>query len=185
MTFSALALAAVLTASPAANTTSSPAAPPAAWAGQAATPRPSGLPIPAVVEWLKAQGLEVGPLHEGATPYLQVRENQNLTWTLTFNGCEGQVCGDVQFGAGFANETVTPELVNRWNAERRFLKAFYEGPTAGRATGAAILQYDVILMQDAQVAQLADHLAVWREMLPVFALHVGYFVQDGQTSPAA
>jgi hypothetical protein len=188
VTLSALAIAVALTASPSlppissATQSATQAAPAPSVAGQPAAP--SGLPITSVIDWLKGQGLAVGPLSDGPNPYVQVQESEHLSWTLTFNACQAQICGDLQFATGFTNPQITPELVNRWNVERRFLKAFYQPPAGDRPDGAALVQYDVILLQDAQVSQLTDHLAVWREMLPLFALHVGYFVQEGAAPPA-
>ena len=179
--FSALALAAALAASP--TTILAQTAAPTAQAPAAAAPAPTGLPIAAVVDWLKAQGLTVGEVQGGDQPYVQIRESGDLAWTVTFNSCDHQVCGDLQFGAGFSNPQVTLDKVNAWNAERRFTKAFYEAPSSGRADGAAILQQDVVVLNGIGPSQLTDSVAIWRSLLPAFALHVGYFT-PGTATPA-
>lgn len=177
--FSALALAAALASNPTTALSQTAAAPAVTSPAVVQT----GLPVAAVVDWLKAQGLTVGEVHGGNEPYLQVRESADLTWTVTFNSCENQICGDLQFGAGFSNPQVTLEKVNAWNAERRFAKAFYEAPSNGRADGAAIFQQDVVLLNGIGPSQLTDSVAIWRSLLPAFALHVGYFVESGATPP--
>ncbi|MGO4408429.1 MULTISPECIES: YbjN domain-containing protein [unclassified Brevundimonas] len=169
--FSALALAVALAASPTPTLAQASVAQPSA----APAPTPAGLPVAAVVDWLKTQGLSVGQVQGGTEPYVQVRESGDLAWTITFNSCENLVCGDLQFSAGFSNPQVTLDKVNGWNAERRFAKAFYEAPSAGRADGAAIFQQDVMLLNGIGPSQLTDSVAVWRSLLPAFALHVGYF----------
>ena len=181
---SALAFAAALAAGPTTVLAQAPAPAPAPAQTPAAAPAATGLPVSAVIDWLKAQGLTVGEVQGGDQPYVQVHERADLAWTVTFNSCESQVCGDLQFGAGFSNPQVTLDKVNAWNAERRFAKAFYEAPSGGRADGAAIFQQDVIVLNGIGPSQLTDSVAIWRSLLPVFALHVGYFVPNA-TPPAS
>lgn len=187
----AYAFAATLAASPTTALNPAPTAPsqtsapaPAPAPAQEPTAPATGLPIPAVVDWLKAQGLSVGEVQGGDSPYVQVRESADLAWTVTFNSCAGQVCGDLQFGAGFSNADVTLEKVNAWNSQRRFVKAFYEAPSGTRAEGAAIIQQDIVLLAGIGPSQLTDSVAIWRSLLPAFAFHVGYFVEGAAAQPA-
>ena len=166
--FSALALATALAASP--TTTLAQTAAPTAQAPAAAAPAPTGLPIAAVVDWLKAQGLTVGEVQGGDQPYVQIRESGDLAWTVTFNSCDHQVCGDLQFGAGFSNPQVTLDKVNAWNRDNRYLKAFHTAAETPTAT----VQYDVVVLSGGGVEQLADPLAVWLQLLPKFAGEMGY-----------
>lgn len=137
-----------------------------------------GLSIDQVSTYLTSQGLNVGPVTQGPNPYFQVRDGEYLAFTVTFFSCQQQVCGDVQFGAGFSNPTTTLEVVNSWNKERRFTRAYYETAVAGREYGAALLQYDVVVTPTQGVEQLAAPLAIWRSQLPAFARHVGYFTSN-------
>ena len=97
-------------------------------------------------------------------------EADGLAWTLSFFECEAGRCGSLQYTAGFANETITAEMVNRWNGARRYLKAYFDpqGPTA-------VVQYDVDIGPGDTTVQLTDSLRRWAVMLPEFATHVGYF----------
>ncbi len=121
-----------------------------------------GLSIAAVTGFLTARGLTVGAVEQdGERRFVSVTDGP-VRWVLFFQSCEGDVCSDLQFSFGFSNPAVTLDGVNRWNRERRFLKAFFEpGATAG-APAAAATQYDVLLNGIQGVEQLADPLAVWR-----------------------
>lgn len=122
-----------------------------------------------VADWLT--GLELTPqLHEvDGEAYIQV-EVDNLNWTVSFFDCEAGRCDSLQYTAGFSNETITPEMVNRWNLERRYLKAYFDpqGPTA-------VVQHDADVRPGEDIDQLRDSLLLWASILPDFATHVGYF----------
>ena len=50
-------------------------------------------------------------------------------------------------------------------------------------TCAAIFQQDLVLLNGIGPSQLTDSVAIWRSLLPAFALHVGYFT-PGAATPA-
>ena len=122
-----------------------------------------------VADWLT--GLELTPRLNDADgePFIQV-EADGLAWTLSLLDCEAGRCGSLQYTAGFSNETITAEMVNRWNGQRRYLKAYFDpqGPMA-------LVQYDVDIAPGDPTVQLTDSLRRWAIMLPDFATHVGYF----------
>lgn len=146
-----------------------PAAPaPAAAPAQPAAPRlVRGVSPEATSVWLTAQGATPGPVQQdqGRT-YMRVTAD-GLTWLLFFQSCDNGLCSDLQFSAGAAGGAVSPDLINGWNRDRRFLKAIYEAP-AGADPASAVVQYDVLLNGDGP-EQLVDHLAIWRGLLPEFA----------------
>ena len=126
-----------------------------------------GLAPAAVSVWLTAQGLTPGPLEQdGANPYVRVTDG-TLRWILFFQSCDAGLCSDLQFSTGFANAAITPQAINGWNRDRRFLKAFYE-PAEGANPPSAVVQYDLFTVPGGP-AQLTDHLAIWRGLLPDFA----------------
>ena len=97
---------------------------------------------------------------------------------IFFYSCETDVCGDIQYAASFSNDTITPDLINSWNRDRRFLKAFYMPAEADReATG--VVQYDV-LMEGNDVEQLTEHTALWLDLVAAFGTTVGYFAPDAE-----
>lgn len=142
-------------------------------AGEVQTPAPAqavavGLSIPNITAYLTAQGLTVGPVEQdGARRFVSVTDGP-VRWVLFFQSCAGDICSDLQFSFGFANAGVTMDGVNRWNRERRFLKAFYEPGTTPEAPAAAATQFDVLINGVQGVEQLADPLAVWRSSILEF-----------------
>jgi len=141
-----------------------------------------GLTPAQIVSWLAGQGVTPGPVEQdGTNSYVRV-EDGPLTWILFFQSCQDGVCGDLQFSVGFETRAVTPEGVNGWNRDRRFLKAFYEAPTTAGGPATAVVQYDLFLRPGAEADQLTDHLAVWRGLAPEFARLVG---RPAAAAPAA
>lgn len=139
---------------------------PAPAAAPAARP-PVGVAPAAVVVWLNTQGVTAGPIQEDqGRKFIRV-DADGLAFLLYFQSCEGALCSDAQFTTGVANAAITPDLINSWNRDRRFLKAIYEAPTAS-APASAVIQYDVLLNSGGP-EQLTDHLAIWRSLLPEFA----------------
>ncbi|MBB5745074.1 YbjN domain-containing protein [Brevundimonas variabilis] len=134
----------------------------------AAQPATIGLSIPAMTGFLTAQGLTVGPLEQdGQRRFVSVTDGP-VRWVLFFQSCEGDVCSDLQFSFGFANAGVTMDGVNRWNRERRFLKAFFEPGATPQAPAAAATQFDVLINGVQGVEQLSDPLSVWRSSILEF-----------------
>jgi hypothetical protein len=153
---------------------------PAVSPAPAAAPRPPvlGVAPAAVIAWLNTQGVSAGALQTDQGRQFVRVDADGLAWLLFFQSCENGLCSDVQFTTGVVNAAVTPELINGWNRDRRFLKAIYEAPE-GTGPASAVIQYDVLLNAGGP-EQLADHLSIWRGLLPEFAR-----LTTGATSPAA
>lgn len=137
---------------------------------EAAGPTPVlGVTPGQITAWLATQGVTPGPVEvDGDNSYVRVTDGP-LTWILFFQSCQDGVCGDLQFSVGFASRAVTPDVVNGWNRDRRFLKAFYEPAATPEEPATAVVQYDLFLRPGAGPEQLVDHLAVWRGLAPEFA----------------
>ncbi len=134
-------------------------------------PQP-GLAIADVGAWITSKGGDVQPVQrQGDEVWLTVRDG-DLTWLVFFYGCQNDVCADLQYSASFTNESITPQMINDWNRDRRFLKAFHSPGADGEAP-TAVVQYD-LLLQPGGVEQLTDATGVWVGMLVEFARHVGY-----------
>ena len=165
---SALVAALLTVAAPAAAqdvVTTAPAEAPATAPPTAAV----GLSPAAIVQWLGTRGVTPGEIaRDGDNSYVRVVDGP-LTWILFFQSCSNGVCADLQFSVGFATRAVTPDVVNGWNRDRRFLKAFYEAPATAGEPASAVVQYDLFLRPGEGVEQLTDHLAVWRGLAPEFA----------------
>ena len=137
---------------------------------------PAGPNIGQISGLLTGEGVAVGAVEERATPspYFTATSD-DLRWVLQFYRCRNEVCGDLQFGASFTNPQITQEMVNRWNGEKRFVKAFYEAGNADHADPMAVIQMDVVLSPDADADQLGEWVSLWRQLSQEFALHIGYF----------
>lgn len=146
----------------------------------AQTPQP-GLAIAEVSAWIASKGGEVQPVQrQGDETWITVRDG-TLTWLVFFYGCQNDICSDLQYSASFTNEAITPEMLNTWNRDRRFLKAFHVPAESGGAT--AVVQYD-LLLQPGGVEQLNDPTSIWVGLLETFAQFVGYLPPAGaQPSP--
>jgi hypothetical protein len=64
-------------------------------------------------------------------------------------------------------------MVNDWNRDQRFLKAFFVPGEPGKDP-TAVAQYDV-LVHSADVEQLADSTALWLDLVGAFGTAVGFF----------
>ena len=135
-----------------------------AFAQDAAPGRWDGLTVAEITGRLTAAGLTVAPPRTNADRvYLRV-EDGPLRWVVTLFSCTNGSCPDVQFTAVFAGPNATPDIVARWNGDRRFVKAFYAQPEEEGGEGQAVAQYDVLLSPGAGPQQLDDPIQVWRSL---------------------
>lgn len=135
-----------------------------------------GVSIEAVRAWLISKGGTVSEItrRDGET-WISIDDGP-LKWVIFFYSCEADVCGDIQYAASFSNPTITETMVNDWNRERRFLKAFLT-PTEPGAEPTAVVQYDV-LIGEGGVEQLTDPTALWLQLVSAFATTVGYLAAE-------
>lgn len=138
-----------------------------------------GIAVSDVRDWLVSVGATVGEVvHADGHTSIKITDGP-LSWLIFFNSCEADVCGDIQYMAVFSNATITPDLINQWNRDHRFLKAYF---TPGASAGTAVVQYDLVLLAGVGIDQLVDPTSVWVGLLPAFATHVGFFAPE--TAPA-
>jgi len=179
--FAAALATAALLALPGSVLAAVPATVPQAAPTAPAAPAQGGLATSAVRDWLISVGANVSEVtSSGGQASITVTDGP-LTWLVLFYGCQGDVCGDIQYMAAFSNETITPDMVNQWNLQHRFLKAYF---TPGTPAGTAVVQYDVLLVDGAGIQQLVDPTSVWVGVLPTFATDVGFFVPEAAAAPA-
>ncbi|ADK99757.1 YbjN domain-containing protein [Brevundimonas subvibrioides] len=122
-----------------------------------------GLTVAEITGQLTASGLVVeAPQAQGDRVYIPVTDGA-VRSIVTLFSCSDGACPDVQFTAAFAGPQATPDIVTRWNAERRFVKAFYA--VSGEAEeGQAVAQYDILLVPAVGPSQLDDPIQVWRSL---------------------
>ncbi|MGK6355314.1 YbjN domain-containing protein [Sphingomonas sp. DT-207] len=81
------------------------------------------------------------------------------SFTIEFYGCEKDVCTSAQFFAWYKKEPwYSVELVNRWNAEKRFIKAAID------KDGDFATYMDVTTLGKTTYANFADTIDWWSVM---------------------
>ena len=126
----------------------------------------TGVSVADAKAWLAGLGGNVREpvLRDGVTS-LHIAD-EPLPWNLTFYACGPSLCDDIQYSAIFSGP-ITPEQINAWNRDNRFLKAFFMPAEPGGMAG-AVVQYDVVLTSGG-TEQLREPTVIWLQMLRTFA----------------
>lgn len=161
------------------------AAPGAARAQDAAAGAPAfvGLTPESVRDWLVAAGARAGEVtREGGDVFFRV-DDAGVVWFIFFYGCEADGrCGDMQFNTVFDGTGVAAGVIDAWNREQRFLKAF---STEANGQSLLFVQFDVLFLSGQSVDQLADAAVLWLEGVDRFAAHLrAAAAPAGGTTPA-
>ena len=132
----------------------------------AAVVETTGVSVADAKAWLAGLGGNVREpvLRDGVTS-LHIAD-EPLPWNLTFYACGPSLCDDIQYSAIFSGP-ITPEQINAWNRDNRFLKAFFMPAEPGGVAG-AVVQYDVLLTNTG-TEQLREPTVIWLQMLRAFA----------------
>ena len=132
----------------------------------AAVVQTTGVSVADAKAWLAGLGGNVREpvLRDGVTS-LHIAD-EPLPWNLTFYACGPSLCDDIQYIAIFSGP-ITPDQINAWNRDNRFLKAFFMPPEPGGVAG-AVVQYDVVLTGSG-TEQLREPTVIWLQMLRTFA----------------
>jgi hypothetical protein len=126
----------------------------------------TGVSVADAKAWLAGLGGNVRDpvLRDGVTS-LHIAD-EPLPWNLTFYACGPSLCDDIQYSAIFSGP-ITPDQINAWNRDNRFLKAFFMPAEPGGVAG-AVVQYDVVLTGSG-TEQLREPTVIWLQMLRAFA----------------
>ena len=139
-------------------------------------PADPAVSVEAVRGWLISKGGQVGPVQrEDGLTWISVNDDP-LRWVVFFYDCRGDRCATIQYSTSFSNPTINQEMVNDWNRDHRFLKAYFLPAEAG-GEPTAVVQHDVLVLSD-DVEQLTESAALWLDMMPEFATVVGYLTAD-------
>jgi hypothetical protein len=136
-----------------------------------AQPLPAGGPnAEEVAGWLRQQGLDAVIESD------QVRSGANgVAWDLTGFDCAAGRCQSWQFSAGFLIPDMPEGAIDRWNQQRRYLKAFEVERPDGTA---AVAQYDVLVTPGMTWEAMTEHMRLFASVAPLFALEVGAIVEE-------
>jgi hypothetical protein len=88
-------------------------------------------------------------------------------YTIFFYGCtEGRDCTNLQFSSGWISDDVNLAMINRWNREHRFSRAYLDDEDD------PIIEMDVNLEFGVSRRNFDDTFGVWSAILSSFASYV-------------
>jgi len=120
-----------------------------------------------VVRIARGYGSAVLESLDNGTPKITGRID-GLGYAVYFLDCEPQGgCGDLNFYTAFSGVQPDAEAINRWNAGKRFGRAYLD------SDGDAAVEMDVVLEFGISRANLDANFAVWRLVMNQYARHVG------------
>jgi len=94
---------------------------------------------------------------------------KGVNYHILFLNCtDNRDCEDVQFYAGFLDNKPTLEVINAWNAGRRFGRAYLDQDSD------ASVEFDVILHYGVTRKNLNDAFLMWALLLDQYTTHIGY-----------
>ncbi len=103
------------------------------------------------------------------TPVIEGRID-GILYQLFFMNCDDNAtnCEDLNFYAGFLNLKPTLEVINDWNRDKRFGKAYLDSDLD------AVVEFDVNLEHGVTRDNLDAAFAVWRLILDQYKTYIGY-----------
>ena len=94
---------------------------------------------------------------------------KGVVYHILFQNCtDNRDCEDVQFYAGFLDNNPTLEVINAWNAEKRFGRAYLDQDSD------ASVEFDVNLQYGVTRKNLNAAFLVWALILDRYTTHIGY-----------
>ncbi|WNO55007.1 YbjN domain-containing protein [Stakelama saccharophila] len=125
----------------------------------------------AISEILRADGYDAEIEYSASGDPFITSEGSKNRFTIFFNNCtDGKDCRTIQFYAGFAtSEPRTLSLINQWNREKRFAKAYIDDQNDPR------LEMDLNL-NNGGVARnnFVSDFRLWVRLLDAFKSHIDW-----------
>ncbi len=91
-----------------------------------------------------------------------------IAYAIYFSNCTANAnCEDLRFYAGFADNKPTLEMINEWNRDKRWGKAYADSNLD------AVLEWDVNLIHGVTRDNFDNTLGVWVANLDAFAVFIG------------
>jgi len=92
-----------------------------------------------------------------------------IVYAIYFMNCTAKTdCEDLNFYLGFLDLKPEPDVINAWNRDKRFGKAYIDNE------GDAVVEMDLNLEHGVSKDNLDADLTVWQLVVQQFADHVGY-----------
>ena len=94
---------------------------------------------------------------------------EGITYQIYFRNCtDGKDCEDLNFYLGFLDIKPTLEVINDWNFNKRFSRAYLDGDKD------ACVEMDLDLVKGVSAEYLDSQFGLWAMVVGQFAEHVGY-----------
>ena len=124
-----------------------------------------------LADLVRAEGYKVSTERtDEGNPFLQT-DVDGTPFTIFLNNCiAGKACRTVQFYAGFSVSTPRKlDLINRWNQQKRFAKAYIDDQNDPR------LEMDINLAGGGVArGNFIENFRVWIRLLAAFKQHIGW-----------
>ncbi|AKR56054.1 hypothetical protein GCM10011321_07160 [Youhaiella tibetensis] len=92
-----------------------------------------------------------------------------ITYAIYFMNCtKGKNCEDLNFYSGFLDLKPDMDVINAWNRDKRFGKAYLD------SDGDAVVEMDLNLEHGISTDNLDADISVWSLVVGQYAEHVGY-----------
>ena len=93
----------------------------------------------------------------------------DVAYQIYFKNCTANAaCEDLNFYAGFRDNQPTLDVINNWNRDKRFSRAYVD------EVGDAVVEMDLDLVQGVTPAYLASQMNLWSLVVSQFTAHIGY-----------
>lgn len=92
-----------------------------------------------------------------------------IAYQVYFKTCtDNAACEDLNFYAGFSDTRPTLEVINSWNRDKRFSRAYLD------EVDDAAVEMDLDLVKGVTPDYLTAQLDLWHQVVQQFASHIGY-----------
>jgi Putative bacterial sensory transduction regulator len=93
-----------------------------------------------------------------------------VTYTVYFMNCSdaGKDCEDLNFYSGFADNKPTMDLINAWNRDKRFGKAYLDSDLD------AVVEFDLNLEHGVTRDNVDAAFELWSLILDQYTTYIGY-----------
>jgi Putative bacterial sensory transduction regulator len=94
---------------------------------------------------------------------------EGVQYAVYFMNCtDNKECEDLNFYAGFLDNKPTLELINEWNRDKRFGKAYLDSDND------AVIEFDVNLEHGVSKDNLDAAFEIWSLVLGQYTDHIGF-----------
>jgi hypothetical protein len=127
--------------------------------------------VDAILALAKTRGEATLETQEGGDPKISGTTG-DIPYEVYFMNCtDHTACEDLNLYAGFLDLRPKPDVINTWNRDKRFGKAYLD------KDGDAVVEMDINLEHGISSENLDADFAVWALVVEQFAKHVGYTTQ--------